>query len=263
MSYRDRVVLGKTGLAVSPLGLAGGYGVPAKGVEKAYHEFGINYMYWGSVRRGGMRTALRNLAPNHRDDLVVVLQSYDRFGPLLSTFFERGLRKLAIDYADVLLLGWMNGPPRKGVIEAALRLKEQGKVRFIALSSHHRPFFAEMARGEVDLPIDIFMVRYNAAHRGAENDVFPHLPEDGPGVTAYTATRWGQLLKPSKMPDGEAPMTASECYRFALSHPSVNLCMMGPKNEAELDQGLKAVDAEPLSEEELVRIRRIGDHVHG
>ena len=51
--FRQRVVLGKTGLLVSRLGLASSYGLDADGVEEAYQQKGINYLYWGSMRRVG------------------------------------------------------------------------------------------------------------------------------------------------------------------------------------------------------------------
>ncbi len=48
-------------------------------------------------------------------------------------------------------------------------------------------------------PLDLFMIRYNAAHPGAERDIFPHLARRQPAVVAYTATSWRKLLKaPSK-----------------------------------------------------------------
>jgi aryl-alcohol dehydrogenase-like predicted oxidoreductase len=263
MSFRERGVLGRTGLQVCRLGLASGYGVPERAVEKAVLEHGLNYLYWSLPRRGGMTRALQRLARSHRDKLVIAFQSYDHSGFLLRTFFERSLRRLGLDHADVLILGGYNRSPRDRVLEAALALKEQGKLRFLALSSHRRAHFRELLE-RASSPIDIFMIRYNAAHRGAETEVFPHLPASGrPGITTYTATRWGQLLKPAKMPPGEKPLTAGECYRFALSSPSVDLCIIGPKNEEQLDEAVTTLDAGPLSEEELARVRRIGDHVHG
>ena len=65
------------------------------------------------------------------------------------------------------------------------------------------------------------------------------------------------------MPEGELPLRASECYRFALSSPHIEACMTGPKNEEELLEARKALTDGPLSSEELERIRRIGAHVHG
>jgi predicted aldo/keto reductase-like oxidoreductase len=107
------------------------------------------------------------------------------------------------------------------------------------------------------------MLRYNAAHRGAEQDVFPFVPAaNRPGIIAYTATSWGQLLRPGKMPPGEPPLTAADCYRFALSHPNVDVCMTGPKNADQLAHALTALDLGPLSPAEMDRARRIGDFIH-
>ena len=64
---------------------------------------------------------------------------------------EKGLRSLGIDYADVLILGWFNRFPRPGVMEAALKLKERGLVRFLAMSGHNRPLFGETARRTNDI----------------------------------------------------------------------------------------------------------------
>jgi aryl-alcohol dehydrogenase-like predicted oxidoreductase len=258
------VRLGRTGLLVGRLGVGASYGVPARAIQRAFHEFGVNYFYWGSMRRDGMKAAIRALSPGRRDRFVVALQSYDRTGPLMRVFVERGLKALGLEAADVLILGWRQSYPSKRVIEAAVKLRDEGKVRFLAMSSHHRPLLGDMARRAGDLPIDIYMFRYNAAHRGAERDIFPYLADEGrPGVTCYTATRWGQLLQKRRMPPGERPMTASECYRFVLTNPKADLCIAGPADEEQMDEALRALDGGPLSEEEMARVRRIGDFVHG
>lgn len=262
MNLQEHATLGRTGLKVSRLGLAGGYGVPSSTVEKAFHEHDIDYFYWSTPRRRGMRDGLRNLVKNHRDKITVVLQSYDHFGISVKRSVHRGLKILGVDYTDVLLLGWHNRQPSRRTIDKALKMKEDGLVRFIAMSGHNRKFFGELAR-QSDSPIDIFMLRYNAVHKGAEDEIFPHLPDNNrPGVTVYTATCWGKLLKKKKMPPGEEPLSASDCYRFVLSNPQVDLCMMGPSSEQEFDAGITALAKGPLSDEEMARIRKIGDHIH-
>ena len=45
MDFTKRRTLGKTGIEVSRLGVAGGYGISGNGVEKAYKEYGINYFH--------------------------------------------------------------------------------------------------------------------------------------------------------------------------------------------------------------------------
>ncbi len=263
MDFNAHTVLGRTGLSVSRLGIGAAYGVPAHALEKAYHDYGINGFYWGATRKEGMGDALRNLCRAERERIVVMFQTYDRSGFLMRRRHEKGLRTLGIEYADILILGWINKEPVGRWLETAVRLKEEGKVRYLCVSGHKRHILGEMA-ARPELPFDVYMVRYNAAHTGAEQEVFPLLPEQNPpGIMTYTATRWGQLLSPNRMPPGEEPLTAADCYRFALSNPHVDLCMMGPRSAEELEGGLEALRLGPLSDEEMGRVRWIGAHVHG
>jgi aryl-alcohol dehydrogenase-like predicted oxidoreductase len=259
MSTWQRTTLGRTGLDVCRLGLAASYGCPAAAVEQAF-ERGVNYMYWGSMRKGGFADGLRNLRPQ-RERIVLVLQSYSRIAGLVGWSLERALRSLQYDYADVLLLGlWNHAIPPK-IMDASLELKHRGLVRHIAISTHHRPLIPQLARSK---DIGIFHVRYNAVHPGAEQDIFPHLPVNGsrPGIVAYTATSWRQLLDPKRVPSGERIPTATDCYRFALSNPSVDLCMTGPANLEQTLDGMQALERGPLDEAELAWMHRIGAAIH-
>ena len=65
------------------------------------------------------------------------------------------------------------------------------------------------------------------------------------------------------MPQGETPLTAAECYRFALAHPAVDVCMMGAKTIAQMRENLKVLAQGPLTEAELTRVKTIGRHVYG
>ncbi len=264
MDFTAPRLLGRTGLSVGRLGVASSYGAPAAAFEEAF-ERGCNYFYWGSLRRGGMAQAIRNVCGRgRRGDLVVVIQSYSRLPALLEASYCWALRRLGLDYGDVLLLGWFGSKPPDRLRERALDLQRRGLCRFLGISGHRRALFPELAREGIG---DIFHIRYNAAHRGAETEAFGPLaalpPAVRPGIVTYTATRWGQLLKPGKMPPGEAPPTAADCYRFALSHPAVDVCMTGPGDIAQMRQALRALELGPLSAEEMSRLRRLGDWLHG
>ena len=65
------------------------------------------------------------------------------------------------------------------------------------------------------------------------------------------------------MPEGESPVTAADCYRFALSHPAVDVCLTAPSTLEQLRENLCVLDLGPLDEEEMTRIRRIGDYIYG
>ncbi len=82
-------------------------------------------------------------------------------------------------------------------------------------------------------------------------------------MVTYTATRWGQLLNPKKMPPAEPVPAPSDCYRFVLSNPAVDVCLCGPKNMDQMLSALPALELGPFGEGDMERMRRIGDYVHG
>lgn len=261
-AFPRRVSLGRSGLSVSKLGLGSSFGAPASAYREAFDR-GVNYFYWGSARRSAMKHAIREIAVDQREDLVVMLQSYSRAGSLLTRFVEKGLRSLGIDYADALLLGWHNSPPSRRVLDAALELRERGRIGCIAISTHHRALLPTLIDDEA---YSIWHVRYNAVHRGAEREVFPCLAERNessrPGMVTYTTTRWGNLCNPAKTPPGERTPTGTDCYRFAVSRPEVDLCLAGPDNVEQMKQALAALDQGPMDEDELAWMRRVGDHIY-
>lgn len=256
-------ILGRTGLKVYRLGLAGTYRPGKEAIHKAL-DAGINYFFFFGIDTQLIKV-LRDAVPaRRREDIVLasgggnlILRSQN-----LQKSVERRLRQLKTDYIDVYhYLGIYKEKhfPEK-IKEDLLKLKETGKVRFIGVSCHHRKLLGKLAR-EGDL--DVLMLRYNAAHRGAEEDIFPYVAEHHPGIVSYTATRWQVLLrKPKGWPANGRIPTAGECYRFVLSNPRVHVALTAPRNFKQLEENLKAVDAGPLSVEDMEFMRRFGDAVH-
>jgi aryl-alcohol dehydrogenase-like predicted oxidoreductase len=261
--FSNTVVLGRTGLRVGRLGISSSYGAPAAAFEEAF-ERGCNYFVMGSFMKGRskeMIRAIKNIsARGQRNKLVICLMEYTHSQVIGKSHFYKGLKKMGLDYVDALMLGYYPRKPGKLVMDLALGLKAKGVVRHLALSGHNRRLFPKL----LDSPIDIFQVRYNAANSGAEKDVFPFCRgENRPGMISFTATRWGQLLKESKMPPGERPLTAKDCYRFVLSNPAVDVCMTGARSLEMMRENLETLEAGPLSDREMERVRRIGDHIYG
>jgi predicted aldo/keto reductase-like oxidoreductase len=264
MTFNERVVLGRTGLKVCRLGIASGYWASAAVIEEAF-ERGCNYVTWGTFIKGfspHCREALRNIqAKGQRDRLVLAMFSYAHQSFLTEHFLAKGLKSTGLDYADILILGGFYKAPSRRVIDGAMKLKEKGMVRFVGISSHKRSLFPRLLNEKI---FDVFHLRYNAAHRGAETDVFPFLPEkDRPGIASFTSTAWGKLLNPKKMPSGEKTPSAADCYRFVLSNPAVDVCMTGIRTIEEMRQNLAVLEQKPMTDEELTRMRRIGDHIYG
>ena len=258
MDFLQPHILGQTGLKVGRIGLGASYGAPAAAFEEAF-ERGCNYFYWVS-RKNGMREAIKNICrQGKRDQLIIVVQSYSRSAFLMEFSLKKALKSLSLDYADIFILGWHNKAPSQRLIDKALNMKEKGFFRFLGLSGHNRSLFPILTSKEI---FDLFHIRYNAAHRSAEEEAFPYMKGDErPGIVSYTATRWGHLLNPKKMPPGEIPPSASDCYRFALSNPAVDLCLCGPRDLKQMREALQVLDLGPLDPEEMERLKNIGDYV--
>ncbi len=265
-----RAILGRTGLEVGRIGISSSYGASGDVLERAF-ERGVNYIYWGSRRLTSFGQGLKRLEPK-RDRFVLVIQSYTRMASLMAWSLERALRELHFDHTDVLLLGMWNKPVPPRILDAALELKRRGLVRFLAVSTHHRATVPQVALAN---DFDIVHFRYSAAHPGAEKDIYPHLPAiNRPGMVSFTATSWGQLTgqanimariaNPSHpIPKGERVPTATDCYRFVLSRPEVDVCMTGPSNEARMNEAFEAWQRGPMAQEELAWMYRIGRVVAG
>ncbi len=263
--FLDKIEIGRTGLESMRLGIGSTFNAPASAIEEAV-EYGINYLYWGTVRQPGFAAAMRNLEQKNRDDLIFVIQSYSMDSQTIEKEVESALKEAGVQRFDFLLLGNRNSIPDSSFVEVFERLKDRGLVRFLSASSHNRPlipqFFADYERGES--PYDLLMFRYNAVHRGAEQDVFPHVSPDKPHQTTlvYTATRWGHLLDPSKMPPGESPVSARDCYRYSLSHDAVDMILCGPANRDQMQEAIAALEKGPLDSDERERIERIGKYLY-
>jgi aryl-alcohol dehydrogenase-like predicted oxidoreductase len=258
MSFTNRT-LRLVGKNVHRLGLAANYGIDEAGVEHAIAR-GVNYFFFTS--RGSLGRPLRDALRRDRDKLVVAA------GPLVGYFggsvrrgAERKLRKLGVDYLDIFQLMWLGvgSTWTEGTLAELRHLKESGKVRAIGVSIHDRVRAGKLAE---DSPLDLLMIRYNAAHPGAERDIFPKLAAREPHVVAYTATSWRKLLARPRGWTGDVP-TAGDCYRFCLSSPHVDVCLTGPASQAQLDENLAAIDRGPLTADEDRWMREFGAVVHG
>jgi aryl-alcohol dehydrogenase-like predicted oxidoreductase len=258
-TYAD---LGKTGLRVKRLGLSATYWPGKQTIFKAF-DSGINFFFFFGFDRQLVR-ALRDRFPSGREKFVVATGAYNYIWTRqdIRKAFEKRLRQLNTDYLDFFLfLGVMKEKEfTPDIIEELCRLREEGKVRGIGLSTHNRKFAGRLASEGI---LDTFMIRYNAAHRGAEQDIFPHLETHNPALISYTATRWRYLIRESRhWPKNKPIPTAPMCYRFVLSNPHVDVCLTAPSNLKQFIENMSALDSGPLSDDEMKLMHDFGDVVH-
>ncbi len=258
----DSSCFGREHKPVFRLGFAATYRPGKKTIYKAIDE-GINYFFCYGFDSQLIDT-LREIFPRERERFVVATGAYNLLigHPNIRKTLEKRLRQLGTDYIDVFqFLGVMKPkhmPPR--IIEDLARLREEGKVRGIGMSCHDRKFAGQIA---AEGALDALMIRYNAAHRGAEQEIFPQLESHHPFLISYTATRWTRLVRrPRGYPREERVPDAGLCYRFVLTNPNVDVCLMAPSSMEQFAANLAAVRQGPLPEDDMAFMCCFGDVVH-
>ena len=117
---RTPVPFGQTGLQVCRLGIGSSFTRDPAIIEEAVDQ-GVNYLYWGSIRRPAFGRAIKNVARRNREGVVLTVQSYTRVAALLAPSIEVALRRAGVEYFDFLLLGkWDMPPPARDCYRFAL-----------------------------------------------------------------------------------------------------------------------------------------------
>ncbi|HLJ12324.1 MAG TPA: aldo/keto reductase [Planctomycetaceae bacterium] len=260
------------GKPVSRLGLAsrGGSEITPDDVFYAVDR-GVNFLNWPGEADGpccddGLSQAIAALG-QRRESVVVCVQFGSRTAGEAASELRSILATLRTKYIDCLTLYYVEhadewrqliGPG--GALDCLKKAKRDGLVRRIGLTSHQRTLAADMAKSDA---IDVLMIRYNAAHRGAEREIFPVTDALEKPVIAYTALRWGALLRPTSgdPPDFELP-GAIDWYRFVLQLPSVAVVLAAPNDRTELEHDLDLLAVRgPLPDAEYARLAAHGDRV--
>lgn len=268
------------GFPVCRLGLAsfGQTAITADDVLSAVDR-GVNFLNWQGLAEGpsagdAYTAAVASLG-TRRQSVVVCVQFGARNEADARDELRSALALLSTNYIDILTLYYVERAEEWEEITApggALRYlqdaKRDGTVRRIGVTSHQRKLAARMAKSGL---LDTIMIRYNAAHRGAEQDVFPVTQPLGLPVIAYTALRWGALLRATPDdPAGFSVPRAPDWYRFVLQQPAIAVALAAPQTRGELDEDLRVLRAkEPLTNEEYAtladhgaRVRRHGGSFH-
>lgn len=253
--------LGKIGTPTFRLGLSASYW-PGQDTILAAVDAGVNYFFYFGFDRQMTRT-LPDVIRGRRERFILATGGYNwlLWRSNLKRTLEQRLRQMRTDYIDIY--HYLGVTKRKHwnarVADELQAIRESGLVRAVSVSTHDRNLAAELAQQGA---LDAMMIRYNAAHRGAEQDIFPHLPESNPAVVSFTATRWSYLMRAKECAPGGRLPSAGMCYRFVVSNPHVHVCLSAPANRKQLEQNLAEVRRGPLDEEEMRFMREFGGAVY-
>ena len=182
-------------------------------------------------------------------------------------FFEDFLKRLKTDYVDIGMIHFVDTPEdfdivfNSDIIEYAVKLKEQGIIKAVGLSSHEpataikaiKTGFIDVLMFSVNpaydlLPqntqIDVYFKKdtySNDRLLGIDpirNELYSTCERMDIGITTMKSLAAGQLLNAKTSPFGKA-MTVHQCIHYALNRPGVKSVLIGCKT---LEQVLEAVN---------------------
>ena len=243
--------LGHTGQEVSMLGL-GGYhiGDPSEAeaikIVRTAADNGITFMdncwdYHNGDSEVRMGKALRD---GYRQKVFLMTKIDGRDARTAAQQIDQSLQRLETDHLDLLQFHEvirMNDPERifapGGGMEAAVKAREAGKLRFIGFTGHKSPqihkHMLEVADQHkfkfdtVQMPLNLMDAQYESF----ASMVLPMLQERNIGVLGMKPIGAGILLKSGKV-------SAVECLRYALSLPT-SVVITGCESVRDVEQAIE------------------------
>ena len=284
MQYRK---LGRTGLDVGVIGLGSEFlwhepqEVVLSVVDEAIDN-GVNYIdlwmpspevrdYFGTALQGRREKVLLagHLGSTLKDGQYFKTRDHFKCEEFIYDFYKR----LKTDYIDILMLHFIDEQDdygkvfeNEGMLEFALKLKKEGKARYIGMSSHRVPVSLRAVNNGF---VDVLMFPVNPAFDVLpgdtrlealwEKDSYKQLDETGyspainrrelysacvkqnVGMVAMKPYAGGWLL--NGFTDRSLKLTPAQCMNYSLSQPGVSTVVPGCKNVKELQDALSYLNA--------------------
>ena len=254
--------LGSTGEEVSILGL-GGYHIglleekdSIKLIRKAIDQ-GVTFLdnawcYHNGLSEKLMGKALQN---GYREKAFLMTKNHGRTVERFNKQLEDSLKRLQTDYIDLLQFHEIisEGEParieKEKVLEAALKAKEAGKIRYLGFTGHRDPHYhQQMLELNIDwdtiqIPVNILDYHY----RSFQNQLIPQAEERGIGVIGMKSLASGRIF--------ETDLSVEDAINYCLSLP-ISTLVSGIDSVQVLEQNLKTVENfKAATEEELYSLR--------
>ncbi len=256
--------LGKTGIEVPVLSM-GVMRADTPNLVKAALDAGITFLDTAYVyQKGKNEEMLGTLLKDYPRDSFIIQTKVppgDRnretgdLGPgatkeAFLEKFETSLGRLQMDHVDILShhgAGSRQAVLHEPVLEALLQLKEEGKTKYIGVTTHSNE--PEVLRAAVESGvIDIVTVAYNFKqdHRDEINSAIIEAAQAGIGVIGMKTMAGGFLDK-----EKTKPVNAKAALKWALKDSSLSTCIPGFTAFDQLETDLEIMTDLELSSEEL------------
>jgi hypothetical protein len=180
ITYR---VLGKTGLKVSTVGYGCMITSDPTVITRAV-DMGINYFDTSRNYQSGQNERMVGAALGaKRKDVFLSSKCDQKTGAGILAELETSLKELQTDHLDVWLLHGLGNPAQitDDMVEAQRKAKQQGKVRFIGVSTHTLPAIVDRV---IEAKLEVVQAQYNFASAAEWGPALDKLNQAGVGLVA-------------------------------------------------------------------------------
>lgn len=247
--------LGRTGMDVSDISF-GCAGLDDADVVRRAIDRGINYFDTSPdySRAYSEKTLGEGISGYPRDKLFIVSKFCTPRGHLgnsapvkdVIAAIEDSLRRIGTDYLDLAHIHACNSIDRlmnPNIHEAFDRLKQQGKLRFMGVSSH-TPRLEQVMRHAVDCGrFDVIMVAYNFRNWPELPTIFHDAKQQGVGVIAMKTLKGARHTVLSDFTPTEREAFSQAAFKWVLSNPDVSGLVVTIGSYAQIDEYLYASGA--------------------
>jgi predicted aldo/keto reductase-like oxidoreductase len=271
--YRD---LGNTGLRVSDISAGTTrlhQNADPVGFLNAMLDRGVNYL-----------DASPDYAPQSEEIIKAAIKGRDRSKLVIATKFctqaghvrhgssvehyveaiESALDRMGTDYIDVAHIHSCDSVERlmdDNVHEAFDRLKEQGKARFLGVSTH-TPNLEEVANTAIDSGrFNVMMLAYHHGAWPTQQDIVSRAAERGIGIVAMKTLKGAKHHGLAGF-QTEADSYTQAAFKWVMSNPNVANLVISFHNDQHLDEYLFA-SGQSLSNQDVAVLDKYDDLVAG
>lgn len=268
-SYRR---LGRTGALVSDISL-GSARINDVAVARYAIERGINYFDTApDYSDTNSERVLGEAMKGQRDKIFVATKFCVADGhlpndtpvPQIIAAVEASLRRLQTDYVDLIHIHSCDRLDRlfaPNIHEAFDRLKAQGKVRFLGVSTH-TPNLEEVANAAIDSGrFDVLMLAYHFGMWPNFEHILVKAKAKDIGVVAMKTLKGAKHTNLANF-RREADSYAQAAFRWVLSNPAVSCLVISIYERRQVDEYLYA-SGTPLRPEDVALLRRYDQLVAG
>jgi predicted aldo/keto reductase-like oxidoreductase len=243
LQYR---ALGKTGLRVTTVGYGCMITSDPTVITRAV-DMGINYFDTSRGYQSGQNERMVGAALGaKRKDVFLSTKCDQKTGAGILTELDTSLKELNTDYLDVWLLHGLGTPEQisDDLVEAQRKARQQGKVRFIGLSTHTLPAIVDRV---IETKLEVVQAQYNFASAAEWGPALEKLHQAGVGLVAMKVMARARGRGRGTAAPPRPPNFAPAALKWVIKNPAIATTVPSMTDIDQLEQNF-SVMAQPFTD---------------